>query len=265
MRPAGMLPPMTQRFPGRRLLGGAAVMLLALTACADDGDSGGTPAEDSGQDAGAETTGQDGAEGAEAGYGTLAEAEMHDQAGNLIGTVTIAEAGEGRVEVRAEVQDLQPGLRGISIHETGLCELQSADEYGQIGDFLSAGGHLAGSPQEDSGVVDGEDVPEDLTQDPELPEDMAPEEQAEVYHPEHAGTLPNLLVNEDRTGVLSVVTDRLDEDLLLDEDGSAVIVHAQADNAANIPERYAPQGPDYETLTTGDSGARVACGVLEAP
>jgi Cu-Zn family superoxide dismutase len=42
------------------------------------------------------------------------------------------------------------------------------------------------------------------------------------------------------------------------------MVHAGADNFANIPERYAPGGPDEDTLETGDSGGRVACGEIDA-
>ncbi len=265
-----MLPPMTHPYRGSALLSAAAVLVLALSACGgaqDDASQNGAEQDSAAQDG----TGQNGQEqgdaaGAdEAGGATIAVAELADQAGNSIGTVTLSEAGEGAVEVRAEVQELEPGFRGLSIHETGLCEPQSANEYGQVGDFFSAGGHLPGHPEEEAGVVDGEEAPEDLTQDPELPEDVEPEQQAEVYHPDHAGNLPNLLVTEDRTGELTVVTDRIDTDLLFDENGAAVIIHSQADNAANIPERYAPQGPDYETLTTGDSGSRTACGVLESP
>ena len=47
---------------------------------------------------------------------------------------------------------------------------------------------------------------------------------------------------------------------LRDADGSALIVHAGPDNFANIPPRYGT--PDADTLATGDSGARAACGVV---
>lgn len=46
-------------------------------------------------------------------------------------------------------------------------------------------------------------------------------------------------------------------------DGSAVIVHAAADNFGNIPvDRYDPD-PDEATLNTGDAGGRVGCGLVE--
>ena len=73
------------------------------------------------------------------------------------------------------------------------------------------------------------------------------------------------------------VTDRY---TVADIVGAAVIVHANPDNYANIPDRYlAPgpsaspvvsaepvmvPGPDAATLATGDAGPRIACGVIEA-
>jgi len=79
-------------------------------------------------------------------------------------------------------------------------------------------------------------------------------------HPAHAGDLPSLLVNADGTGELAATTDRFSIVDLSDADGSAVIVHSGPDNFANIPPRYGT--PDQETLNTGDSGTRVACGVV---
>jgi Cu-Zn family superoxide dismutase len=79
-------------------------------------------------------------------------------------------------------------------------------------------------------------------------------------HPRHAGDLPSLLVNANGTGQLTTTTDRFAIGNLTDADGSAVIVHSGPDNFANIPPRYGT--PDQETLNTGDSGTRVACGVV---
>ncbi len=70
----------------------------------------------------------------------------------------------------------------------------------------------------------------------------------------HAGDLPNLVVGADGRGSL---TEQL-PDLtltggtapLLDADGAAVLVHAKAD--------------DYKTDPSGNSGDRIACGVLGA-
>jgi|KBSMisStandDraft_5_1062788.scaffolds.fasta_scaffold441283_1 Cu-Zn family superoxide dismutase len=70
----------------------------------------------------------------------------------------------------------------------------------------------------------------------------------------HAGDLPNLQVNVAGRGHLDAVSDRATLSMgpvsLLDADGSAIIIHAAED--------------DQITNPTGNSGARIACGVIEA-
>jgi Cu-Zn family superoxide dismutase len=80
--------------------------------------------------------------------------------------------------------------------------------------------------------------------------------------------MPVLLVNADGTGEARFKTDRYDVADLFDADGSALIIHANPDNYANIPARYlAPPATitavDAATLGTGDAGGRIACGVVE--
>ena len=71
----------------------------------------------------------------------------------------------------------------------------------------------------------------------------------------HAGDLPNLVVGQD--GVVNyVVTTALvsvgdGETSLFDDDGSAIMIHEGAD--------------DYVTDSSGESGSRVACGVIQQP
>jgi Cu-Zn family superoxide dismutase len=79
-------------------------------------------------------------------------------------------------------------------------------------------------------------------------------------HNAHAGDLPSLLVNANGRATLATATDRFSLADLRDADGSAVMVHSGPDNFANIPPRYGT--PDQATLDTGDSGSRVACGVV---
>jgi Cu-Zn family superoxide dismutase len=79
-------------------------------------------------------------------------------------------------------------------------------------------------------------------------------------HGSHAGDLPPLLVNADGSASAAFETDRFVLAQLRDADGSALIVHAGPDNFANIPPRYGT--PDADTLATGDSGGRIACGVV---
>jgi Cu-Zn family superoxide dismutase len=71
----------------------------------------------------------------------------------------------------------------------------------------------------------------------------------------HAGDLPNLVVGEDCTGRLTV----LNPDVtlmkgkvhsLFDDDGTAVVIHAGPDDQVSDP--------------SGNSGARIACGIVEA-
>jgi len=80
--------------------------------------------------------------------------------------------------------------------------------------------------------------------------------------------MPSMLVTSDGRAFASFATDRFTLADLRAGDGSAVMVHADEDNFANIPDaRYdsATGGlvPDAMTLLTGDAGARAACGVID--
>ncbi len=71
---------------------------------------------------------------------------------------------------------------------------------------------------------------------------------------EHAGDLPNIVFGDDSKGVLDAVQPGLrlvDGPMpLVDADGASIMVHAGPD--------------DYKTDPSGNSGARIACGVLAA-
>ena len=234
---------------------------LALAACGGDDDPDPTPEPEPEQTGAAAQEGTDGQpaddDAADSGDEPFAETQLVDVAGNEVGRVSFAETEDDEgVRVQVEAWDLGPGFRGVSIHEHGVCEVQSPNEWGQIGDFFSAGGSLEGDSEQDMDVIDGED---ELETDPP----QAAEAEGEVAHPDRAGNLPNLLINEDESGYLEVVTDRLSQELLLDGEGRAVIIHSAPDNHGNVPPRYAPYGPDAESLTTGDTGDRVACGVVD--
>ncbi len=66
----------------------------------------------------------------------------------------------------------------------------------------------------------------------------------------HAGDFKNLVVGKDGKGSLSADVPG-DFAALMDSDGAAVVIHAAAD--------------DYRTDPSGNSGARIACGVFAAP
>jgi Cu-Zn family superoxide dismutase len=69
---------------------------------------------------------------------------------------------------------------------------------------------------------------------------------------QHAGDLPNLTVGTDGSGRLeamsTLITLGAGPKSILDADGSALVVHAAPD--------------DFRTDPTGNSGARIACGVI---
>lgn len=145
-----------------------------------------------------------------------ATAAMKSAEGKDVGTVTFTQTKSGLLHLLVEMTDLPPGAHGFHIHEKGACE----------GDFESAGGHYAGGGEHGFNVEKGP----------------------------HAGDFPNVHVGQD--GILKVefVTDRLSlaegaETPLKDEDGSAVVLHADPD--------------DYEGQPAGHAGHRIACGVIE--
>ena len=149
-----------------------------------------------------------------AGAGGLT-ARLVDPEGGEVGVATLTEV-EGGTQVEVRVTGLPPGFHGFHLHAVGRCEPDSPSptDPSMTGDFLSAGGHIGAG---------------------------------ETDHGDHPGDLPVLYVTEAGTGTLTAVTDALTLDQLDDEDGSAVVVHADRDNYANVPERYAPGGPDQMT------------------
>lgn len=211
----------------------AGLSMLLVTAC------GGQEEPEQNYSAGgqsAETSGAAGGSGSAADPGSPGEAVISatlvDPEGAEVGTVEMDPVAGGGTEVSVTASGLEPGFHGLHVHGTGLCEpdSQSPTDPAMTGDFMSAGGHLG---------VDESD------------------------HGSHAGDLPSLYVMEDGEAELTFVTDGFTVDDVTDADGSAVMVHSDADNFANVPERYVPEGPDQDTLDTGDAGSRVACAVVE--
>jgi Cu-Zn family superoxide dismutase len=145
----------------------------------------------------------------------LARAELADTNGNSMGTVEFTQSPNG-VWVRATLTGLPGGTHGFHIHETGKCEPP----------FESAGGHYNPAGAEHGFMVEG-----------------GP----------HAGDMPNLNVPESGEATFEAFVLGLsisgEDAQLLDEDGSAVVVHSGAD--------------DYSSQPSGDAGDRIACGVVE--
>jgi superoxide dismutase, Cu-Zn family len=131
------------------------------------------------------------------------------------GTVQILASGD-RVTLVAGLTGIAPGLHGFHLHTTGSCVRP---------DFTSAGGHLNPLGKEHGSLnADGR----------------------------HVGDLPNLEIKSGGSGSLTADLPGTRADIvrwLFDGDGTAVVVHAEAD--------------DYRTDPTGNAGGRIACGVLK--
>jgi Cu-Zn family superoxide dismutase len=149
-----------------------------------------------------------------------ATATLADANGTSIGSVQMWQEANGVVHVDASATNLSPGAHGIHFHAVGRCD-------GGTTAFSTAGGHY--NP---------------LSREHGLSNPAGP----------HAGDAPNLQIGPDGSGHLSFTTDRVSltagATTLFDSDGSAIVVHAAADDQVSQP--------------SGNSGARVACGVIRS-
>jgi Cu-Zn family superoxide dismutase len=152
-----------------------------------------------------------------------ASATLVDAAGVTVGTVRLTEAVVdsggplGGVVMSGTLSGLTPGLHGLHVHAVGKCDATGA--------FATAGAHV--NPDAHKHGLESTDGP-------------------------HAGDLPNVIVAE--SGIAGVAARSVRVTLgegatsLFDADGSALVLHASAD--------------DQRTDPSGGSGARIACGVV---
>lgn len=147
----------------------------------------------------------------------VARATFIDADGNSIGTATLQETPSGLL-IQAKVTNLPPGVHGFHVHETGQCDAE--------GGFQSAGGHFA-PESNDHGFM--------------------------VENGPHAGDMANQTAGEDGTMVVEVFNENLrlteGDAAVLDDDGSAIVIHSTAD--------------DYRSQPSGNAGDRIACAVIE--
>ena len=148
---------------------------------------------------------------------SMAEGTLINNEGNDIGHIALWQGSEG-VVIRIEAEDLPPGRHGMHFHAIGNCSDHAK--------FKSAGGHV-----------------------------MAEQRPHGFFHEDgpHDGNLPNLVVGQN--GHVNVelhsgmVTLNGYTAPLLDDDGSALIVHTNPD--------------DHHSQPIGGSGARIACAEIE--
>ena len=149
------------------------------------------------------------------GGDNAAVVELTNTSGQSVGTARFTQAGNV-VRILVEAKGLPPGPHGAHVHAVGKCDPP---------DFNSAGPHFNPTNKQ-HGALNPQGS--------------------------HAGDLPNLTVGPDGTGRMETTTEQLSlgsgPSSVWDADGSALVVHANAD--------------DFKTDPTGNSGARVACGVL---
>lgn len=144
----------------------------------------------------------------------IASATLHLANGAPAGEAVITAAGD-KLTLSVAAIGLPQGLHGVHLHAVGNCDAPG---------FTSAGGHLNPAAHQHG-----------------------------TLNPagSHLGDLPNLEANASGAGALSLTLGGSRAELetaLFDADGTAIVVHAAAD--------------DYKTDPSGNSGVRIACGVL---
>ncbi len=145
----------------------------------------------------------------------LAKAALKDASGKAIGDVDLIQTPAG-VLLKLSVKGLTPGEHAFHIHAVGKCDAP----FESAGPHFNPGNHKHGM----------------------------------LVGPAHAGDMPNLHVPQ--SGELSVdilnaavTLEKGKPNSLFDNDGSALVIHAKAD--------------DYKTDPAGDAGGRIACGVIQ--
>lgn len=143
-----------------------------------------------------------------------ARAVLVDADGTNVGRADLLETPNG-VKIRVEFRNMEPGVHAFHIHETGKCSPS----------FKAAGGHF--NPTHRHHGFNAENG-------------------------RHLGDLPNIHIPESGALTLEVYAPHAtlngSENKILDDDGSALVVHRGAD--------------DEKTDPAGDAGDRIACGVI---
>ncbi len=154
-----------------------------------------------------------------AGRQGTATVSLNGATGEIRGAGEVWQDNNGLVHVDLQLQGLHAGTHAIHFHAVGKCEGTPGPAFG------SAGGHYNPANMQHG-----------------LSNPAGP----------HAGDAPNFTTNANGTAHVQFVTNRVTitggAATLFDADGSALVVHAGADDQMSQP--------------SGNSGERIACGVL---
>ncbi|GGB63139.1 superoxide dismutase family protein [Blastomonas aquatica] len=143
----------------------------------------------------------------------MATAQLKTADGKDVGMVT-ATARDRDIAISVNATGMTAGDHGIHVHTTGKCDGPA---------FETAGAHW--NP---AGAKHGLSNPQG----------------------QHHGDMPNLTIAGDGTGRIEYTIEGTSIAEMLDADGAALVIHAEAD--------------DQMTDPSGNSGDRIACGVFNA-
>lgn len=158
-----------------------------------------------------------------AGCSTVADLPAERLGSATLSLANGVPAGTAQLWAHGDQVSLSLVLTGVAAGEHGV-HLHMVGECRQPG-FTSAGGHLNPLAKHHGAMADGGS---------------------------HFGDLPNITIGTNGTGTVTAdlnATRAQAMQWIFDADGTAVVVHAAAD--------------DYKTDPSGNSGARIACGVIK--
>jgi len=183
------------------------------------------------------------------GTASIAGVPLKNTDGLQIGTVMASETN-GEVTFTIIASTLTPGEHGVHIHETGTCD--PADGFKSAGEHFNPENQVHGSGQVTT--VYQVQPTEDELATPQA--EASPAATPVPSATSHAGDLGNITVGDAGSVSVTITTSSVTlipgaGNSLSDADGSALVIHADAD--------------DLHTDPSGNSGDRIACAVLYPP
>jgi len=150
---------------------------------------------------------------ADAGMSQGGTGTLVNAEGAQLGNASVSITASGQTLIALQAEGLPEGTHGVHVHKVGACDGPA---------FETAGEHV-GAGEQEHGIM--------------------------AASGPHPGDLPNAHAGADGAVTYEAFAAELTGDMLFDDDGSALIVHADPD--------------DYTTQPSGDSGDRITCAVIE--